>query len=183
MLTRGRPPLSCTLTSVPHRSWSNLQMAGSSTGPNWMPWRSRRESSTWTWTKSPLARDVLLPASGPVRFIFRPIRGGSRHQVGPLRLHGSRPRRQQRDTGTSMGRTRRMAFVGLPSLPATTPILRLLCAFNIDISGAQRVGQYPVKHPSDVATSKRTAYPKVNYKANNIRLHVMKLCVVIEEST
>ncbi|KAJ8493105.1 hypothetical protein OPV22_014826 [Ensete ventricosum] len=50
---------------------------------------------------SPLARDVLLPASGPVRFIFRPIRGGSRHQVGPLRLHGSRPRRQQRDTGNA----------------------------------------------------------------------------------
>lgn len=62
-----------------------------------------------------------------------------------------------------------MAFVGSPSLPATSPILRVLCAFKMDVSEGHRSGQYPVTHPSDVAASKRTAWHKQNYITNDIR--------------
>ena len=132
-----------------------------------MPWRTR-ESSTWTWTKSLLARDVLLPARfGSYSGQFE-VRGDTGLDYGDFTGDEHEGRSETRVR--RWGRTRRLAFVGSPSLPATSPILPVHCAFKMDVSDAQRAGQYPVKHPSDVATGQRNAWHKQNYNTNDIRL-------------
>lgn len=119
-------------------------MAGSSTGPNCMPWRTR-ESSTWTWTKSLLARAVLLPARfGSYSGQFE-VRGDTGLDYGDFTGDEHEGRSETRVR--RWGRTRRMAFVGSPSLPATSPILRVLCAFKMDVSRRPASGSIPRQTP------------------------------------